>query len=396
MAEQLRWILHIDMDAFFASVEQMDNPDLRGLPVVVGSPSQRGVIAAASYEARKFGVRSAMSSVKAQQLCPHLVFVKGKRGRYSEVSRKVMGALGEFSPVVEKASIDEAYLDGSGLERLFGPIEELGMAIKRRVREASGLTCSVGAAPIRFLAKIASDLNKPDGLSVIHHRNMDAFVQQLPVGRVPGVGKRMQDALRSLGVKTCDDVRRFPREFWEERFGKGGGILYDRSMGIDPNPVVSYSEPKSCSAENTFEVDTVDRELLRRWLLQQAERVGADLRKHGLAGRTVTLKVKFADFRQITRSASLDALTDETDIIWQTACNLLKGVELRNAVRLIGVGVSNFKGTTERQLSLFDEPEKAKKPESRRELDKAVDAVRARFGKGALTRGELMGFRKKK
>jgi len=386
------WILHIDMDAFFASVEQMDNPELRGLPVAVGGTSDRSVVSAASYEVRKYGVRSAMSVVKARKLCPEIVMVPGRMRRYKEVSVQAMGVLREFSPTVEQASVDEAYLDGTGLERLFGPIDEIGRRIKARMREVTGLTCSVGAAPVRFLAKIASDMDKPDGMYIVRHDQVADFLRTLPVGRIPGVGAKLLDALRRLGVRTCGDVLARPREYWEERLGKYGAALYDRARGIDPTPVTPNEAAKSCSAENTFSEDTTDRVLLRKWILAQSERVGEDLRRHGYRGRTVTLKVKYSDFSQITRSKSLDARTDNTGIIYETACGLLDQVRLHRAVRLIGVGVSNFEARV-RQVNLFEEAPRQKEATS--ELDKAVDEVRRKFGGKAVTRMELLGFRKK-
>lgn len=384
------WIMHIDMDAFFASVEQLDNPELRGKPVAVGGSSDRGVCSAASYEARKFGVRSALSVVKARQLCPDLILVPGRMGRYKELSRKVMAVLHEFSPVVEQASVDEAYLDATGLERLFGPIGKIGRMIKNRVKEETGLTCSVGAAPIRFLAKIASDLDKPDGMSIIYPEQVKEFLCELPVAKIPGVGKKMQEGLKRFGVRKAGDLLLHGRDHWEGRLGRYGGILFDRARGIDPNPVEPVSETKSTSAENTFHEDTCDRMLLRKWLLAQSERVGADLRRHGFKGRTVTLKVKFSDFKQITRSRSLEQATDNTAAIFDVAVQLLAEVELRRPVRLIGVGVSNF-GEKPRQMSLLEESQKQETDK----LDKAVDAIREKFGKGALTRAELLGFRKK-
>lgn len=386
------WILHIDMDAFFASVEQLDNPGLRGRPVAVGGTSDRSVVAAASYEVRKYGVRSAMSVVKARQLCPDIIMIPGRMKRYKEISRLAMGVLAEFSPTVEQASVDEAYLDGTGLERLFGPIDEVGRRIKARMKEVTGLTCSVGAAPVRFLAKIASDMDKPDGMFIIRHGEMHDFLRTLPVRKIPGAGRKLVEILTRLGVRTCGDVLGKPREYWEERLGKYGGALHDRASGIDPNRVVPSGAAKSCSAENTFHEDTTDREKLRQWLLAQSERVGGDLRRHGYKGRTVTLKVKFADFKQITRSTSLDSRTDNTAVIYETACLLLKQVELKRAVRLIGVGVSNFTARN-RQVTLFEEaPAKA---EATSELDRAVDAVRKKYGGKAVTRMELLGFKKK-
>ncbi len=381
------------MDAFFASVEQLDQPELRGKPVVVGGTSDRSVVAAASYEVRKFGVRSAMSIVKARKLCPDLVIVSGRMKRYKEISRRVMAVLGEFSPLVEQASVDEAYLDGTGLERLFGPVEELGRRIKERVREETGLNCSVGAAPVRFLAKIASDLDKPDGLSIIRPEEIAPFLSTLPVGKVPGVGKKLVETLTRMRVRTCGDLLKRDRAYWEEKLGKYGGVLHDRARGVDPNQVEPVGAAKSCSAENTFEADTSDREELTRWLLAQSERVGADLRAHGYKGRTVTLKVKYADFSQITRSRSLHSRTDNTTLIFETARELLAELELRRAVRLIGVGVSNFEARA-RQVTLFEEAPRLEEATS--ELDRAVDRVRERFGSGAVTRVDLLGFKKRK
>ena len=205
-----RWIMHIDMDAFYASIEQLDRPEWRGKPVIVGGTSDRGVVPAAFYEARKFGVRSAIPIFQARRLCPNGIFTRGRMSRYAEVSRQVMAVLGRFSPVVEKASIDEAYLDASGLERLFGPIEELGQAIKRAVREETGLTCSIGVAPVKFLAKIASDLDKPDGLSVLRYEDVPDFLQKLPVGSIPGVGGPTLDPLSSLRVRLSSDLALHP------------------------------------------------------------------------------------------------------------------------------------------------------------------------------------------
>lgn len=380
------------MDAFFASVEQLDHPEYRGKPLAVGGTSDRSVVSAASYEARKWGVRSAMSVVKARKLCPHILLVPGRMGRYKEISHQVMAVLREFSPTVEQASVDEAYLDGTGLERLFGPIDEVGRRIKARVRETTGLTCSVGAAPVRFLAKIASDMDKPDGMYIIRPDEVAGFLRDLPVGRIPGVGAKLAETLRRMGVRTCGDVLARPREHWERRIGKYGGALHDRANGIDPGGVTPTGEAKSCSAENTFAEDTTDRAVLTRWLLAQAERVGADLRAHGHKGRTVTLKVKYADFTQITRSRTLEARTDATAVIFETARQLLDQLELPRAVRLIGVGVSGFEPRA-RQLSLLDDP--AERMEATSGLDLAVDAVRRRFGTRAVTRVDLLDMKKK-
>jgi len=376
-----RLILHVDMDAFFASVEQLDHPELRGKPVIVGG-GERGVVCACSYEARAFGVHSAMPSARARRLCPQGVFLPVRGRRYAQASRQVMAVLENFSPVVEQASVDEAFLDVSGQERIFGPPEELGAAVKQTVLEAAGLTCSVGMAPVKFLAKIASDQNKPDGLFIIRPEEVQAFLAALPVAKIPGVGPQTAQRLAALGVRKAEDVLRFPKQFWQNRFGKWGDLLHDRARGIDPRPVVREHEAKSEGAENTLAADCGDREELKRWLLDQAERVGRRLRRHGRMGRTVTLKVKFNDFQTITRSKTLPGATHSTRMIFDTAAALLDAEKLPRQVRLIGLSVSNFARRANR-LSLFQEPNARRD----RELDKALDAIRDKYGTGALVRG---------
>lgn len=394
----MHWIIHIDMDAFFASVEQLDDPSLRGKPVVVGQGA-RGVVSAASYEARKFGVRSAMAVALAKKLCPHAVFVPGRRHRYKELSQAVMETLGNFSPMVEPASIDEAYMDATGLERLFGPIEELGQAIRAAVCEATGgLTCSVGAAPVKFLAKIASDINKPDGLFILYPEEIPAFLDSLTVGKIPGVGAQFLKQLEQLGVRTAGQVSRYPQEFWERRFGKSGMSLWARAQGLDSRKVEPLSAPKSESAEHTYAEDTRDQAVLHRSLMTHAERIGTSLRAQGLAGRTITLKVKFEDFTQITRSRSLPHRTSATQTLFDVACELLEAVELKLKVRLIGVSISGFQQRAEQGLlplvGMGASPAaapllKAADEEKRRKLDSALDTLRGKFGRGAVVRGRL-------
>jgi DNA polymerase IV len=385
-----RLILHVDMDAFFAAVEQLDNPELRGKPVIVGR-DERGVVSACSYEARAFGVHSAMPSSRARRLCPQGVFVPVRVRRYAEVSRQVMAVLENFSPLVEQASVDEAYLDVTGQERIFGPPEQLGTALKQAVREASGLTCSVGMAPVKFLAKIASDQNKPDGLFIIRPEEVRAFLHTLPVSKIPGVGKQTVERLTGLAVRTVGDVLRYPQHFWQNRFGKWGELLYDRARGVDPRPVIKDRPAKSEGAENTFASDCDDREELKRWLLDQAERVGRRLRRDGHKGRTVTLKVKFNDFVTITRSKTLPEATNATLLIFETVSALLDAEKLPRKVRLIGLSVSNFSRGT-KQLSLLEGPETARD----QALDRTLDAIREKFGVASLVRGRVFHFREKK
>lgn len=388
--EKPRVIMHLDMDAFFASVEQVDNPELRGKPVIIGR-SMRGVVSAASYEARKFGVRSAMPVAEARRRCPHGVFVSGSKGRYGEVSGAIMEILHDYSPAVQQVSVDEAYLDATGLERLFGSPIEMARHMKQSIFKRTGLTSSVGIAPNKFLAKICSDINKPDGIYFLLLEDVPRFLTELEVGKVGGIGRRMVQALADLNVRTMGDVASYPLDFWVDRFGdKGGRFLYTRSQGVDPRPVRTSCEPKSSGAENTFSHDTQDRNELEKWLWVQAERVGRDLRKNGYFGRTVTLKLKFCDFKSITRSNTLEEPVNSTQAIFDAAAELLKKQQLSSPVRLIGVSVSQFsKG--QRQLGLLGEDRKIE--ESR--LDQTIDSIRERFGRDLLERGRVMGFRKK-
>lgn len=392
-------IVHLDMDAFFASVEQLDDPSLRGRPVIVGGSSERGVVSTASYEARRFGVHSAMPVVMARKLCPHGVFLPGRRERYAELSRRVMEVLGTFSPLVEQASIDEAYLDITGTERLFGDVNRLVACLKADVRRATGgLTCSVGVAPVKFLAKICSDINKPDGVYILRPEALDAFLCALPVRRLPGVGKRMAAKLGELGIVRVEQLRRMSEESLQAHFGKWGLELHERAFGRDARQVTPVHEAKSESSETTFAHDTRDRRFLERVLMAHAERVGASLRAQGIRGRTVTLKIKFADFQQITRSQTLPQPISSTQTLFDVGCRLLRAEVLRQPVRLIGLGLSGFDDAPA-QLALpgvfrgAGEQDPAEE-DRRQRLDAALDAVRARFGKTAVQRGRLFAGKK--
>lgn len=340
-------ILHLDMDAFFASVEQLDHPEYRGKPVIVGG-GERGVVAAASYEARAFGVRSALPIAIARKLCPQAVFLRGNFSRYRELSSVAMNRLREFTPLVQPASIDEAYADISHLEKTGEEPEEIAKNVQNAVRLATGgLTCSVGVAPIKFLAKICSDYNKPNGVFVLRPEKMDAFLRSLDVDIIPGVGKRMSASLRAFGVSTVAGLRELSREFLATRYGKFGAVLYERARGVDPRPVRENPPQKSEGSERTFPRDVYDLEELKRELRGRAERVGASLKKRGERGRVITLKIKYANFRQITRARSLRDRTDSADIIYDAARRLLEQTPLPLAVRLIGVCVSGFEKRSE-------------------------------------------------
>jgi DNA polymerase-4 len=384
MKQRVRTILHLDMDAFYASVEQHDDPALRGRPVVVGG-GKRGVVSAASYEARRYGIHSAMPMFQALQKCPHLVVRPVRMRRYQQVSQVVMDILRSLSPLVEPLSIDEAFVDLTGTEELHGPPEVTAQGIKDRIRRSTGLTCSVGIAPNKLLAKIASDQNKPDGLTMIPPDAVRSFLQDFPVAKVPGIGPKTLEKLNVLGVRTCGQVTAQPVTFWTRRFGdRAGRWIYERASGVDPDPVNPQRPAKSIGAENTFEEDLAEDSVLHKWLLLQSDRVARRLRRQGILGRTVTLKVKYDDFKQITRSRTLPLPTDSTETIYGEVLALFAGVPRGRKIRLTGVSVSGL-SAGRGQLHLFENREESR----RRRLDTALDAIRHRYGAGAVRRGRL-------
>jgi len=381
-------ILHIDMDAFYASVEELDNPDLKGRCVVVGGQSERGVVSAANYEARKFGIHSAMPIFQARKRCPGAVFLPPRMSRYREVSVQVMSILREFSPLVEPISIDEAYVDVTGCERLFGGVEEIALRIKRRIRQEVDLTCSVGGAPIKFLAKIASDMDKPDGLTIITKEMVEGFIESLPIQKVPGVGKNTLEKLRLMGIRNLADVQRYPEEVLKKRLGTFGSRLARFARGVDRSAVTPAAETKSVSAEETLPTDTDDTGLLKRYILGQAERIARELRKLGVGGRTISIKVKASDFRQATRSVTIREATQSSDVIIREAYRLLERHRMSKKIRLIGVGVSHLVSVAEPvQMDIFAKNDTH--PYHRRELDEAIDRITERFGRDAIKRASL-------
>ncbi len=356
MHETSRWIMHVDMDAFYASVEVLDNPALRGKPVIVAGLSARGVVCSASYEARKFRIRAAMPTQQARVLCKNGIFLRPRMERYRQVSRQVFNLLREFSDCVEAVSVDEGYCDiTSGLSQTESP-EDFARRLKQRIRDVIGLTASVGIAPNKFLAKIASDLQKPDGLVVIRPEDVERFLPDLPVGRIPGIGPVTQHKLQQQGIKTVAELRRLSREELEHLFGKAGGRLYEYARGMDNRPVVTDRPAKSLSREETFETDIGDLEHIRRVLRAQSESLALRLAAIRLRGRCVTLKIKYADFQQVTRRRRLDDAFDDAETIFQTAALLLERTEAgRRLVRLAGVGVSELLGEDAAgQLELFE------------------------------------------
>lgn len=390
-----KYILHVDMDAFFASIEQRDNPEYRNKPLIVGGRT-RGVVSTCSYEARKFGIRSAMPIFEAKRKCPHGIFISPRGKVYREVSQEIHAILQNYSPLVEMASIDEAYLYITGLENLLGSPLEIARALQEEIfTKTHGLTCSIGIAPIKFLAKIASDERKPHGIFMISYADMPEYLKELSIAKIPGVGKKFLEELKKLGIKKCADVTCLEKNFWEQKFGKAGVMLYERASGIDKREVEPFTERKSESAETTLEENVTDKEILKKWLLVHAERVGTGLRKQNLKGRTINIKIKFADFKQITKQLTLDKQTNATDTIYQNACLLLDDIVLAKPVRLIGLGVSGFEEFIEnKQLSLFsvlEEKEESKEvlEEKRNHLDATLDVLREKYGKSAVIRGKL-------
>ena len=385
-----RVILHIDMDAFYASVEQMDNPTLKGRPVIVGGTSHRGVVSAASYEAREFGVRSAMPIFKAKQRCPDGVYLPVRMNRYQEVSRQVMEILKRFSPLVEQVSIDEAYMDISGVDRLLGLPIDMGLEVKRSIRETTSLTCSIGIAPNKFLAKVASDLHKPDGLTIIPPEKVPKFIEKLPIEKVPGVGKKTVQTLHNMKVLTLGDVQNLSERELLKKTGKFGERLLALSRGIDETPVLAHMASKSISSEKTLSVDTNDKEILKKRLLIQSEMVGKRAREKGVKGTTVTLKLKRADFTQLTRRVTIEEATHSTNTIYEQGLKLLAQVKAPTKFRLIGIGLSNLVPVADipRQLSLFGKTE----PNDRswENVERAMDAIKERFGRDAIKRGGLL------
>jgi len=383
-------ILHVDMDAFYASVQERDRPELAGQAVIVGGdPDRRGVVSAASYEARRFGVHSAMPAATARRLCPHGVFLRPRIDHYAAVSREIREIFGRYTPLVEPLSLDEAFLDVGGSEGLFGPAPEIGRRIKQEIREELRLVASVGVAPNKFLAKIASDLEKPDGFVVVEPEGVQAFLDPLPVSRLWGVGKVGGRSLDKLGVRTIGQLRKLPVEVLASKFGGMGEHLGRLARGIDQRPVVPDHQAKSISHETTFAVDVADREVLRAWLLELVEQVARRLRRHALRARTVELKVRFSDFRTITRSQTLPEPTNVTAELWQAATAILDARLPRPSapVRLLGFGTSRLDASGRVQRQLFDEPARQRQSQ----LDAANDAIQARFGRDAIGRAGTLG-----
>jgi DNA polymerase-4 len=387
-----RVVLHADMDAFYASVEQRDHPELRGRPVAVGGDGKRGVVSAASYEARVFGVHSAMSSVEARRRCPELIFVRGSMRRYAAESHRIFEIFHRFTPAVQGLSLDEAFLDLTGTERLWGPARGVAEALRRTVRSETQLPVSVGIAPVKMVAKIASDLAKPDGLLEVAPDRVADFLAALPVRRIWGVGPVAEERLRGAGFATIADLVRADPRTLAARFGAWGLALARLGRGEDLSEVEPYRDAVSYSEENTFADDISAREVLEAALITHAESVAQRLRRDRLRARTVVLKLKLArrvapgprGYPLLTRRTTLREPTDDGARLARTASELLTRAALREPVRLLGVGVTQLESVDTGQLALFAAPRDAR----RERLNRALDAIADRFGSGAIVRGD--------
>lgn len=382
----MRTIFHVDMDAFFVSVEELFNPGLKGRPVIVGGQrNERGVVAAASYAARKFGVHSAMPLRTAAKLCPHAIFLDGHPDRYRDSSHRVHEILLEFTPLVSMASIDEAYLDMTGTERLWGPPLAAATRLHDRIAERTGLNCSIGIASSKMLAKVCSDFAKPNGIAWVPPGMEAAFLAPLRVGRIPGVGRVTAEKLQEIGVRRVGDLARLDEDFLLRRFGHWGLDLAGKARGSDAGAwfegeIGAYEDPKSISHEHTFSTDVRDQALLEATLARQAEKVGRRLREHRLFTRTVELKLRYSDFTTLSRSRTLREATDlDADLI-AVSRDLFRHTWKKGApVRLIGMGVSGL-GEAQGQVSLLE----AEKKERARQALAAVDRIRDRFGEKSV------------
>ena len=385
-----RAILHVDMDAFFASIEQRDHPRYRGKPVIVGADPKggkgRGVVAACSYEARKYGIHSAMPIGRAYRLCHEAIFVRPDAACYSQVSRSIMKVLSRFTDQVEPVSVDEAFLDVSGSLRLFGSPQELALAIKNTIGKEQNLTCSIGIAYNKFLAKLASDLCKPDGLLEVAKGTEKGFLKDLPVRRIWGVGPRTEERLRQWGISTIGDVAEQPADFWRQNLGRHGEHLWELSQGLDERPVQPAGGFRSLSQERTFSQDTNDGALLKQTLLFLSEQLARRARRHGVLARTLCLKLRYADFSTLTRQITLRQYTNDAQDIYKVTWKLLERFfPLVQKIRLLGIAMSRFQLQEKVQPDLFDLHHQKKS-----RLNSSLDAILSKFGENSIRKARLL------
>ena len=385
--EKHRWIAHMDLDAFFASCEQQEHPEYKGRPVVVGAlPGNRGVVAASSYEAREFGIRSAMPIAEAYRRCPDAVYLRPDIEKYRNISRQVFQILETTTPAVEAASIDEAYLDISGLDKLMGRPETIGSEIKRRIFSGTGLTASVGIGPNRLIAKLGSDFRKPDGLTVVTPDQVLDFLAPMRVSNLRGLGRQTQKIFERLGIRTVAQLRAYPLAMLEQHLGnRAAASFHNQAFGIASNQVVPGQGRKSISKETTFGTDVRDHAVLHDVLLGLAAEVARTARREGLSGSVITLKIRYEGFETYTRQHKQAAPTHDEREILKTAWQLFNNGNLpKKPVRLIGVGISSWEDDQPAQADLFDEPEQKA---SSQQVLKTIDAVAEKFGKSLLQVG---------
>ena len=382
-----RRIMHIDLDAFFVSVEQALNPELRGKPVVVGGrPDRRGVVASASYEARAFGLHAGMPLTTACRLCPQATFIEGSFSRYRHASQKFMAILADFSPYLEPVSLDEAYLDATGFESIHGSIHQMAIAIKQRIKDELALCASIGIASSKVVAKVASELSKPDGLLEVADGEERSFLAPLPIAKLPGIGIKGERILNGLGINTIGELSNMPLDALKSHFGTSGEVLHHYANGIDDREIKLPGAAKSISRETTFGKDTKDRSQLEATLRYLSERVSSELRQQGKLSRCITLKLRYADFRTITRHHTLRQGSNTDQTIFDTGLQLLKKAlsQEKQPVRLIGIGVSNLIEPG-RQLNMLDSS-----AERLEQLNKAIDRIRKKYGFTAIQTGRTL------
>jgi DNA polymerase-4 len=380
-----RTIMHIDMDAFYASVEERDHPELRGKPVIVGgNATTRGVVAAANYIARDYGIHSAMPTKTAIKLCPSAVLLPPRIKHYAEISHQIHDIFARFTPLIEPLSLDEAFLDVTDSLNLFGSAEKIGRIIQQTIQKELGLGASIGIAPNKFIAKIASDIDKPHGFVSVKPEETQAFLDPLPVAHIWGVGRVTARSFERANIHTIGELRILTQEQAVAILGKHGGHFWQLANGIDERPVISEHEAKSISHETTFERDIIDPETLSSWLLDLTEQVMRRTRRKGVKGRTIHLRLRFSDFTTITRSKTLNQSTDITKVAWETAHDLLqRNLPEGRPIRLIGMGIDGFERSKTKQVELFSAPEQNKQ----RGVDHVVDDIQSRFGSATIKRG---------
>lgn len=384
-----RKIIHVDMDAFYAAIEQRDNPDLKGKPVIIGGKENtRGVVSTASYEARKYGIHSAMPLVEAYRRCPEAVFIKPDLQKYRRVSYSIMRIFEEYTPLVEPLSLDEAFLDVTGSQKLFGSAEEIGIKIKDRIKKELNLTASIGIAPNKFLAKLSSDLNKPDGFNVVNIGDLKEKIWPLPITKLWGIGNKTANKLKGFNINTIGELARVDESLLVKLLGSWGQEVKRLANGIDPRPVVPERDAHSIGHEITFKEDIKDKKILEDILLELSQDVGWRLRRTGFFGKTIIVKLRFYDFQTITRSQTISEATNRDDVIFKIAQELFhKNFSGEKSLRLIGITLSNLVKEEEvkKQLTLFN-----KDNYKFEKLYSALDKINLKYGKETVTRARLI------